>query len=165
MPHAGLLQAGWRCVHIVMSLYPKSAAKRLKECQGALGLEEVIAIAKDVLEGLAQLHALHILHLDLKPGNILLDDCDHAYLSNFGISHALRTLETCTAVTSRTGTPHYMCVHSLTSSRYLFRPSVVIMTPFVLEHQSKGIALQLPASMVNIATDSPDDLWYFVAYT
>jgi len=73
----------------------------------------VVAIAKDVLEGLAQLHALHILHLDLKPGNILLDDYGHAYLSDFGISHALRTLEACTAVTSSSGTPHYMCVHYL----------------------------------------------------
>ena len=73
----------------------------------------MVAIAKDVLEGLAQLHALHILHLDLKPGNILLDDYNHAYLSDFGISHALRTLEACTAVTSSTGTPHYTCVHSL----------------------------------------------------
>ena len=100
----------------------------------------MIAIAKDVLEGLAQLHALHIHHLDLKPGNILLDDCDHAYLADFGISRVLRTLETCTAVTSSTGTPHYMCVHSLLSSRYVFRPSVVIMAAFVLEHQSKGIA-------------------------
>ena len=87
---------------------------------GALGLDEVIAIARDVLDGLTQLHALHILHLDLKPGNILLDDCDHAYLSDFGISHALRTLEACTAVTSSSGTPHYMCVHSLPPLRCLF---------------------------------------------
>ena len=88
---------------------------------GPLGLEEVLAIAKDVLGGLTQLHALHILHLDLKPGNILLDDCDHAYLSDFGISHALRTLEACTAVTSSLGTPHYMYVHSLLPLKYLFR--------------------------------------------
>ncbi|DBB02297.1 TPA: hypothetical protein ACH3X3_011313 [Trebouxia sp. C0006] len=95
-------------VCIVTSLYPKSAEMRLEESQGPLGLEEVVANAKDVLEGLAQLHALHILHLDLKPGNILLDDYGHAYLSDFGISHALRTLEACTAVTSSSGTPHYM---------------------------------------------------------
>ena len=75
---------------------------------GPLELQEVIAIALDVLEGLTQLHALHILHLDLKPGNVLLDDHGHAYLSDFGISHALRTLEACTAVTSSSGTPHYM---------------------------------------------------------
>ena len=71
------------------------------------------AIAKDILEGLAQLHAHNIFHLDLKPGNILLDDYSHAYLSDFGISQALRTSEACPAVTSSLGTPHYMYVHSL----------------------------------------------------
>ena len=75
---------------------------------GPLELQEVIAVALDVLEGLTQLHALHILHLDLKPGNVLLDDCGHAYLSDFGISRTLSTLEACTAVTHMAGTPHYM---------------------------------------------------------
>ena len=64
----------------------------------------------DILEGLAQLHAAHILHLDLKPGNVLLDQDGHAYLADFGISHALRTLEDCTAITSAAGTPHYLYV-------------------------------------------------------
>jgi len=81
----------------------------------------VVAIAKDILEGLAQLHAHNILHLDLKPGNILLDDYSHAYLSDFGISHALRTLAACTAVTSSSGTPHYMCVHSLLIARHFLQ--------------------------------------------
>ena len=77
-------------------------------CSGSLPLQEVIGIAVEVLEGLGQLHAAHILHLDLKPSNVLLDEYGHAYLSDFGISHAVRTLETCTLVTSVTGTPHYM---------------------------------------------------------
>lgn len=125
---------GTACV--VMSLYPKSAAKRLEEtqgqccksltcsvqrfrasedqgttCHGAAGplqLQEVVAMAVDILEGLTQLHAMHILHLDLKPGNVLLDDHGHAYLSDFGISHALSTLEACSVVSGAAGTPHYM---------------------------------------------------------
>ena len=64
----------------------------------------------EILEGLAQLHAAHILHLDLKPGNVLLDQDGHAYLADFGISHALRTLEECTAITSAAGTPQYLYV-------------------------------------------------------
>lgn len=65
-------------------------------CSGPLPLQEVVCVAIEVLEALGQLHAAHILHLDLKPGNILLDEYRHAYLSDFGVSHAV------------TGTPHYM---------------------------------------------------------
>ena len=75
---------------------------------GSLPLQEVIGMGIEILEGLAQLHAAHILHLDLKPGNILLDEYGHAYLSDFGISRATTTLEACTAVTGMTGTPHYL---------------------------------------------------------
>ena len=65
-------------------------------------------MATEVLEGLSQLHDAHILHLDLKPCNILLDAYGHAYLADFGISRVLGTLESCTAITGLTGTPHYM---------------------------------------------------------
>ena len=80
----------------------------LAGCLGPLSLQDVIGIAIEVLEGLAQLHAAHILHLDLKPGNVLLDEYGHAHLADFGISHAVRTLEACTLLTSAAGTPHYM---------------------------------------------------------
>ena len=48
-------------------------------------MPELISLAVEILEGLAQLHAANIWHLDLKPGNILLDEYGHAYLSDFGI--------------------------------------------------------------------------------
>jgi len=70
-------------------------------------MQELSSIAAEVLEGLAQLHAVRIWHMDLKPANILLDEYGHAYLSDFGISYALRTLEQCTVLTRATGTPHY----------------------------------------------------------
>lgn len=71
-------------------------------------MPELISMAVEILEGLAQLHAANIWHLDLKPSNILLDEYGHAYLSDFGISYALRTQEACTILTSTTGTPHYL---------------------------------------------------------
>ena len=41
-------------------------------------MSEVISIAVEILEGLAELHATNIWHLDLKPGNVLLDEDGHA---------------------------------------------------------------------------------------
>ena len=87
-----------RCCNALKAVY----------CLGALEIVEVTAIVVEVLEGLLQLHAANILHLDLKPANILLDSYGHAYLSDFGISHALRTLEHCTVLGGPAGTPHYM---------------------------------------------------------
>ncbi len=78
---------------------------------GPLSLHEVVVIALGVLEGLTQLHAADILHLDLKPGNILLDEYGPAYVADFGISYALRTMEACTPCTGISGTPHYMYAH------------------------------------------------------
>lgn len=75
---------------------------------GPLELQELVVMATELLEGLSQLHDAHILHLDLKPGNILLDAHGHAYLADFGISRVLGTLEDCTSISGPTGTPHYM---------------------------------------------------------
>nr|GAT52003.1 other/IKS protein kinase [Mycena chlorophos] len=56
-----------------------------------LSAEEVLGLFRDVAEGLAFLHAKSILHLDLKPGNVLLtwDEgklIPRAMLSDFGTS-------------------------------------------------------------------------------
>ena len=73
-----------------------------------MGIPELMSMAIEILEGLVQLHAMKIWHLDLKPANILLDEHQHAYLADFGISYALQTLQSCTALSSWTGTPHYL---------------------------------------------------------
>lgn len=69
---------------------------------------EVTNMGVEILEGLSELHATNVWHLDLKPAIILVDQHGHAYLSDFGITHALQTLQSCTALTSWAGTPHYL---------------------------------------------------------
>lgn len=75
---------------------------------GPVGTPELVSMAVDILEGLVQLHDMNVWHLDVKPANVLLDEFQHAYLCDFGISYALQNLQKCTALTSCVGTPHYL---------------------------------------------------------
>jgi hypothetical protein len=43
-------------------------------------------LARELLEALGAVHAAGILHRDVKPANLLLDDADHVRLTDFGIA-------------------------------------------------------------------------------
>ncbi|MEO1770271.1 MULTISPECIES: protein kinase family protein [Enterococcus] len=47
---------------------------------------QLIGYCLDFLSGLAHAHVLKILHLDIKPSNIIIDDSDRAILTDFGQS-------------------------------------------------------------------------------
>ena len=69
--------------------------------------EEVIDIAKQVCEGLAEAHELGVVHRDLKPQNIMIDKKNNAKVMDFGIA---RSVETSGVTKSGVmiGTPDYM---------------------------------------------------------
>src|SRR4051812_32371534 len=53
---------------------------------GALDLHQVIAIFKQVAAGLDVLHENGLIHRDLKPGNILIDERGVPYIADFGLA-------------------------------------------------------------------------------
>jgi len=62
----------------------KSLQEFLKESGGLMSEEQVKAIFKQVLEGLAQVHQRKYLHRDIKPGNIYIRNNGTAALLDFG---------------------------------------------------------------------------------
>src|SRR3954469_3630821 len=53
---------------------------------GALDLHQVIAIFKEVAAGLDVLHENGLIHRDLKPGNILIDERGNPFIADFGLA-------------------------------------------------------------------------------
>jgi len=56
---------------------------------GALDTQEAIAYAIEVARGLGVAHARNMVHRDIKPQNVLIDDEGRAKLTDFGISRQL----------------------------------------------------------------------------
>ena len=48
-----------------------------------------LQLIQGIAEGIHYLHGQHIVHMDLKPSNILLDANMNAKITDFGVSHML----------------------------------------------------------------------------
>ncbi len=86
----------------------ESLAARLKR-EGRLPVEESRRILIEMAEALDYAHKLGIVHRDIKPDNVLIEEgTGRAMLMDFGVAKALGAGQTMTEVGSVLGTPHYM---------------------------------------------------------
>src|SRR5258708_4174018 len=78
--------------YLTMEVLAGSLKDRVRD--GALPLAEAVRIAAELLEGLAVLHGLAIVHRDVKPGNVLLTAAGEVKLADFGLARHLDRDET-----------------------------------------------------------------------
>lgn len=93
--------------HIVMELVPGSdLAAVLRE--GALPPDRVARLGAEVAEALAHAHAAGIIHRDVKPGNVLVEDSGHVRLADFGIARLTESTTGHTRTGTVVGSPVYL---------------------------------------------------------
>ncbi|GAB1526395.1 putative serine/threonine-protein kinase iks1 [Rhizoctonia solani] len=107
-------RAGGGTVHTSGEVRRKEARRRAREMKAVhlLSAEEIRSLFGDVVSGLAFLHESSFLHLDLKPGNVLLTlDEGQLMLSDFGT--AQDALQSTRERSGNTGTLEYSAPESL----------------------------------------------------
>ena len=91
---------------VAMDLYPLTLGRRLT-LMGRLPEPEVVRLGIGIAAALAVAHSNQVIHRDIKPDNILLDQDGEAVVADFGLARALAAPEALGDTNQVQGTPHY----------------------------------------------------------
>ena len=93
--------------YLVMPLLRGGSLKERLE-RGPLPRGEIVGLLGQAAEALDYAHSKGIVHRDVKPANMLLDERGRLYLADFGIAKAMEGQQGLTAAGMGIGTPEYM---------------------------------------------------------
>ena len=93
--------------YIVMEYIEGKTLKQLLKKRDSLTLTEVIDIMTQLTDGIAHAHESYIIHRDIKPQNIMIQDDGRIKITDFGIAMALNATQL-TQTNSVMGSVHYL---------------------------------------------------------
>lgn len=120
--------------------YMKGGTLKGRMKSGAISLDEAVEIIRRIGAALDATHAIGIIHRDLKPDNILFDEIDRAYLSDFGIVKLAESSKTFTKTGGILGTPAYMSPEQATGAKGIDERSDIYSLGVILYEMLAGKA-------------------------
>lgn len=145
--------------YIVFEYVEGETLKRRIRRMGRLPIAEAVAYAIEIARALGAAHARHIVHRDVKPQNVLIDEEGSAKVTDFGIARTLDE-EGLTADGRVLGTTDYVSPEQalgqpVTGQSDLYSLGVVLYEMLVGEVPFKG-ETQVSVAMKHVREQMPD---------
>jgi DNA-binding SARP family transcriptional activator/ABC-type glycerol-3-phosphate transport system substrate-binding protein len=139
-PHVVPLYDYWRepdAAYLIMRFLRGGSLEDLLG-EGGLDVDRAAGILDQVASALAAAHRQGVVHRDVKPGNVLLDEDGNAYLSDFGVALGVGVPEQ-TSGTMVRGTPAYLSpeqirLESLTPRSDIYSLGIMLYEMLTAEH-------------------------------
>lgn len=112
--------------YYVMDYIEGESLKEKVETRGHLTESEAIRYIRQVSDTLGYVHSKNILHLDIKPGNIMIDRDDNVILIDFGTSKQYDEVDGENTSTLMGKTPGYAPLEQMSNSVQKFYPATDI---------------------------------------
>ena len=104
----------WEGTHYLTMEYVKGITLReLINSRGLLGVSSTLAIGAQLADALSVAHEQGVIHRDIKPRNLLLDDAGVLKVMDFGIARPSRIANRITFSETAAGSPRYMAPEQL----------------------------------------------------
>ena len=109
---------------IILKYLPKGSLEKVLQLEPDLQLSKRYLILLGIAEGMKYLHSIKIAHRDLKPGNILIGDDYHPYISDFGQSKITETNLEQILMKTPTGSIICMAPEVMSNQSYTYKADV-----------------------------------------
>jgi serine/threonine-protein kinase len=138
-------------LYLVMELVSGGSLSARLKARGKLDAEEVAKYLDQIGAALDYAHAKGVVHRDLKPQNVLLDEAGNAILTDFGIARIAGDLTRMTGSGVAMGTPAYMAPEQWRGGEVDGRTDIYAMAV---------MAYELLAGEMPFTGDTPHALMY-----
>ena len=160
-------------IYVTLELQPGGSLQALL-ADGPLNPARAARLTRQAADALAYTHAHGVVHLDLKPGNVLLDSEGNARVADFGLARELAGMQLSATSGGLLGTPAFMApeqaadrrdrigertdVYGLGALLYACLAGVPPFTKRSLLDTLRAVQSEEPESLERVAPGTPRDL-------